>query len=396
LSAQIWVDSDRIVQTLMNLLSNAIKFSPSGSTVELSAEWQSNQILFRVRDRGRGIPADQLDRIFERFQQVDASDSRNNEGTGLGLAICRSIVQQHSGQIWVESRVDEGSTFSFTLPTPQSSRLSVLSLRPESSPTADISPHSTPLVLVCDDDAAIRKMLQLLLEQQGYRVMTAASGQAAIASSIAHSPDVILLDLQMPNMDGWEVIDALRMRSETQNIPVVICSVCTPYEKPIPAPKPVGWVTKPINEQALLQSLEQALSHASRRMQVLVVEDDMDLANVLMMLFDQHNIKAFHAKTGEEAIRQSQRLSPSLLVLDLILPDRDGFAVVEWMRQHLELQNLPLVVYSAKDLDQSERDRLQLGKTEFLTKGQVTLQAFEQRVLELLQQMMITPGETPL
>jgi PleD family two-component response regulator len=114
------------------------------------------------------------------------------------------------------------------------------------------------------------------------------------------------------------------------------------------------------------------------------------------MLFDQHNIEVFHARTGEEAICRSQQLSPSLLVLDLILPDRDGFAVVEWMRQHLELRNLPLVVYSAKDLDQSERDRLQLGKTEFLTKGQVTLQAFEQRVLELLQQTMITPGETPL
>jgi PAS domain S-box-containing protein len=115
-SAQLWVDPDRIIQTFTNLLSNAIKFSPQGASVWLTAESQGHQILFQVKDQGRGIPADKLETIFERFQQVDASDSRNNEGTGLGLAICRSIVQQHGGRIWVESTLGEGSTFYFTLP----------------------------------------------------------------------------------------------------------------------------------------------------------------------------------------------------------------------------------------------------------------------------------------
>ena len=116
LSAQLWVEPDRIIQTLTNLLSNAIKFSSQGASVWLTAESQGDQILFQVKDQGRGIPADKLETIFERFQQVDVSDSRNNEGTGLGLAICRSIVQQHGGQIWVESTLGEGSTFYFTLP----------------------------------------------------------------------------------------------------------------------------------------------------------------------------------------------------------------------------------------------------------------------------------------
>jgi signal transduction histidine kinase len=132
LNVEVWADRDRIVQTLTNLLSNAIKFSPAGATVWLSASMEKTgsvspdgvneqEILFKVQDRGRGIPADKLESIFERFQQVDSSDSRKHEGTGLGLAICRSIIQQHGGQIWVESALDEGSTFYFTLPAVRSS-----------------------------------------------------------------------------------------------------------------------------------------------------------------------------------------------------------------------------------------------------------------------------------
>ncbi len=125
LGGQVWVDADRLIQTFTNLLSNAIKFSPSGSTVWFNSTKQGGRMLFQVIDRGRGIPADKLELIFERFQQVDVSDSRNNDGTGLGLAICRTIVQQHGGQIWVESAVGEGSTFSFTLPRSPSASDSV-------------------------------------------------------------------------------------------------------------------------------------------------------------------------------------------------------------------------------------------------------------------------------
>jgi signal transduction histidine kinase len=118
LSVELWADPDRIIQTLTNLLSNAIKFSPLKTTVSLSAEIQSDRatVLFKIEDRGRGIPKDKLETIFDRFQQVDASDSRHRGGTGLGLAICRSIIKQHGGQIWVESTLGQGSIFYFTLP----------------------------------------------------------------------------------------------------------------------------------------------------------------------------------------------------------------------------------------------------------------------------------------
>lgn len=380
---ELWVDMDRIVQTLTNLLSNAIKFSPVGSTVWLTAEVTSRDdeqappsssgnfdILFTIRDRGRGIPAEKLDSIFERFQQVDSSDSRNHDGTGLGLAICKSIVQQHNGRIWVESVLGEGSTFSFTL-------------RHFSSPSLPIyTPPHVPSVLVCDDDDEIRSKLQDLLEKRGYRVIAVNSGEAAIAVAADQQPDVILLDLLMPSMNGWETMAVLKERTDTQNIPIIICSVSSPTYGNQKNTGFVDWVSKPLEESLLFESLGQVLMNTSKR-RVLLVEDDSHLAEVLMMLFEQHGIEIFLAKTGKEAIRLSQAVNPDLLILDLVLPECDGFAVVEWLQQHNRLCKIPLMVYSAKELDESERKRLKLGHTEFLKKGQVTAQEFEQRVMDL-------------
>jgi PAS domain S-box-containing protein len=386
----VWADTDRIVQTLTNLLSNAIKFSTPGSTVWLSAEMvnrqggssneeilspSSPQVLFTVRDTGRGIPADKLESVFERFQQVDSSDSRNHEGTGLGLAICRSIVQQHGGRIWVESTLGQGSSFYFTLR---------LSLSSPVSPSP--SPH-LPLVLVCDDELETRERIQSLLEKGRYRVITVGSGEEAIAVASAERPDVILLDLLMPGMNGWETIAALKEKPETQDIPIVICSVCMPTKTQKPSKDFVDWVSKPLEEKSLFESLKQALMKTSRRVCVLLVEDDSNLAEVLITLLEQHNIDTFLAKTGKEAIRLSQDINPDLLVLDLVLPEGDGFTVVEWLKQHSGLCKIPLMVYSAKELDASEKQRLNLGHTEILQKGQVTPLEFEQRVMNLLQQM---------
>jgi PAS domain S-box-containing protein len=412
LPVRIWVDPDRMMQTLTNLLSNAIKFSPCGSTVLMRAEmgngewrmgngemretkemgrWGDGEnststplsLLISVSDRGRGIPTDKLNAIFERFQQVDASDSRNHDGTGLGLAICRSIVQQHGGKIWVESTLGEGSTFYFTLPV----------LLDENPDLSDAS-SSESLVLVCDDDANTRAVLQTMLEGQGYRVLPVASGQEAIAQAVVHHPNVILLDLLMPEMNGWEVMAVLKEREDTRNIPIVICSVIAPTGKASPHSDFVDWLGKPLDEASLLHSLRHTLAKSSEQVRVLVVEDDVDLAQVLITHLEQQGIKTLHAATGREAIRLSQQFNPDLLILDLILPDRDGFAVVEWLQQHSSLQSIPLVVYSAKDLDDSERDRLKLGQTEFLTKGRVSVQEFEQRVMELLQP--ITQNRTKL
>ena len=182
LPVQLWVDPDRIVQILTNLLSNAIKFSLPNSRIWVIVKQQNHEVLLAVKDTGRGIPENKLDSIFERFQQVDSSDSRNHDGTGLGLAICKSIVLQHDGSIWVESELGKGSNFYFTLPI-------ITNISTEELVNVDIDesmiiPENYPLVLVCDDDAVIRNELAQLLKQGGYRVVTVATGKEAIATAI--------------------------------------------------------------------------------------------------------------------------------------------------------------------------------------------------------------------
>ncbi|OSO86992.1 transcriptional regulator [Cylindrospermopsis raciborskii CENA303] len=397
-SIQLWADPDRIIQTLTNLFSNAIKFSEPGSTVYLMTELQKDQVLVTVQDTGRGIPEDKLESIFERFQQVDSSDSRNHDGTGLGLAICKSIVQQHGGKIWVKSVLGQGSSFYFTLPILTGydrSNLQGLVTDQLDYETPLITDDNSPLVLVCDDDPITRQELKNLLLQGGYRVLTVDSGDQAIAQAVIQHPDVILLDLVMPGMNGWETMAGLKKCSDTKDIPIVICSV---YKSSQNNPnrqedtnaesvKFADWLSKPVEETDLLNSLRKVVSEPSKRLKILIIEDDHDLADLLATLFDRHDIETFIAKTGREAIHLSQKVNPDLLILDLILPEADGFTVVDWLKQHDQLFSIPVVVYSAKDLDDSERHRLKLGHTEFFTKGRVTIQEFEQRVMDLLQRI---------
>ena len=387
--AHLWADPDRIVQVLTNLLGNAIKFSPVGSTVCVEAELLAEndgelepQLQVRVRDRGRGIPAAKLETIFGRFQQVDASDSRQKGGTGLGLAICRTILQQHDGRIWAESTLGEGSTFSFVLP--------VLPAVPQA--TALTGNRSAPLVLLCDDDPSVLAVLQAQLERQNYRAISTTSGREAIALARTERPDAILLNLLMPAMPGWEVLEALKAAPETAEIPVIILSGLYPDARAPELPGVEDWLVKPPDEKALFQALKRALQ-ANRPLQVLIIEDDSDLAEVLAALFRRHGISVRCAIAGREAMQLAQQIAPDLIVLDLVLPNGDGFAVVDWLRHSERLACVPLVVYTARDLNATERERLQLGQTLFLTKSRVSPEEFERLVLDLLGRIISRPGD---
>ena len=379
LSARVWADPDRIIQVLINLLSNAIKFSDSDSTVWLTVEINDkdpNNIIFQVRDRGRGIPKQKLESIFGRFQQVDASDSRKKGGTGLGLAICRSIVQHNDGQIWAESILGEGSRFFFTLP-----------VLPEEPEIATQNNSSGPLILLCDDDPSVRTVVKTTLEQQNYQAIAVASGREAIAQAAQLQPDVILLNLTMPEMNGWETLAILKEQPTTKNIPVLILSGLSPDTRKS-YPDISDWLVKPPEQKSLFQALERALARQNQNINVLIVEDDPDLAEVLMAMFGRYGIQTYHAHTGKEAIHLSQTVMPHLLVLDLTLPESDGFTVVDWLRQHNRLCDLPLVVYTARDVDDTDKERLKLGQTLFLTKGRINPEEFEQRVIKLLNRLI--------
>ena len=251
-SDRLWVDSDRVIQTLTNLLSNAIKFSPPGTTIRLGAERRDVELLFYVRDQGRGIPADKRETIFGRFQQVDASDAREKGGTGLGLAICRSLVEQHGGRIWVESTPGEGSTFFFTLP-----RLA------ERTETAAAMIGDSPLVLICDDDPGWCAQAEAILKRRGYRTVAVTSGREAVEYAAANCPAVMLIDLQMPELDGWGTIGLFRAQEETRDVPVIIVSARSAGgRQPRASDGVVAWIEKPIDEECLMRAIEHVCGAA--------------------------------------------------------------------------------------------------------------------------------------
>jgi PAS domain S-box-containing protein len=368
---EVEADRDRVVQALTNLLGNALKFSPVGANVRVEVRRDGTFARFSVIDQGRGIPADHLEVIFDRFKQVDSSDARGKGGSGLGLAISRGIVQQHGGTIWAESELGQGSRFHFTIP---------LAARDGAVDEPDADERE--LVLVCDDDPEVGRVVSEMLERNGYSVALCSSGEEALRIAAERRPVAILLDLLMPGQDGRATVGQLREMVETKDLPVVILSVLGPDEsKPVPVD---GWVTKPADEPTLVQAVERALRRRRPR-RVLVVEDDLDLARVLVAMLDRHGIEVEHAATGRDAIRYSAEREPDMIILDLVLPEGDGFDVVDWLRRHDRLRGAPLVVYSAKEVDPRDRDRLRLGPTEFVTKGRVAPEDFEKKVIRLLR-----------
>ena len=215
--AELWVDPDRIVQALTNLISNAIKFSPKGGTIWVTAERKENQMLFKVQDEGRGIPPDKLGLLFARFQQLDSSDAREKGGSGLGLSISRSIIEQHNGKIWVDSSVGKGSTFLITIPLP----LEEAPLQHEATAGAP----STRKVLIIEDDSDLANILAAMLERHDIQPHIALTGGRGIALSKQVQPDLIVLDLILPDMDGSMVVEGLRKDNILRSVPLVVYTV---------------------------------------------------------------------------------------------------------------------------------------------------------------------------
>ncbi len=382
-------DPDRMLQVLTNLLSNAIKFSPPETRIEVRVEADSTSIVLRVSDEGRGIPLNQLDQVFDRFQQVEAADSRQKGGTGLGLAICRTIVQQHNGAIWAESNEHQGrgagASLVFTLP-----RISRVEDMTAALPVSMLPPGSAT-VLVCDDDASIRMVVGESLSGHGYTILEAESGQHALELAEKNNIQAILLDLYMPGLTGWETLKKLKASARTAEIPVVILSVLPPsasseYGTDVNQ-SAQGWVQKPFNERLLLTELSRVLHTGEGPAYVLLVEDDNDLAQVIVAGFEEADLCVDHAQTRQRAIELCLIARPDLLILDLGLPNGDAFSLVDWLRQQPDLRSLPLVVYSGQEVTDEDMSKLRLGPTQFLTKAKVEAQDVESLVLKIVQRL---------
>jgi len=373
---EIAADPDRLLQVLTNLLSNAVKFSPPNSTISMMLRPGTSGVTLSVIDQGRGIPADKLEAIFGRFQQVDASDSRQKGGSGLGLAICRTIVQQHSGRIWAERNPVRGSTFRVFLPF-QPAPL-------ELPRTVFDQETGQGTVLLADANPASRPHIAALLTSHGYRVVETTTVEETLAA--AHDGiEAILLDTSLDGMNGWEILPLLRRLRPDARIPIVLLSVDRRQDPDALPAGAEGWVANRLSEDALLGELARVLCGPGENARILVVEDDVDLARVIGDVFQRDSIDVKLAHSLQQALDACFSFQPHLLVLDIGLPDGDGFNVVDWLRKHENLAQLPLVIYSGRDLSHEECRKLTLGPTQFLTKARVQPQQLEALVLTMLR-----------
>jgi signal transduction histidine kinase/CheY-like chemotaxis protein len=377
-------DPDRIQQVLTNLLSNAIKFSVRGGVVDVLTASDGDNLVLQVKDAGRGVPAEKLETIFDRFGQVEASDARQKGGTGLGLAICRSIVAQHGGTVWAERNDTKGNGPGTTVIVrlPRYSAVEQAAVLPAASEGS---------ILVVDDDPIVRNVVREHLRRNGYTVIETATGEEALEAVAKQHVDAMLLDLCMPGMSGWETLERLKRNPDTADIPVVVLSVLSPSTRTADVPPTQGWVQKPFHESLLLTEIGRALRPGSGPGRILLVEDDEDLATVVLSSFrttgEHAAISIDHVSSVSDAEIYCEKSPPDLLILDLTLRDGTGFVLVDWLRRQPKLRTLPLVVYSGSELSEAEMAQLRLGPTQFLTKARVQPRHVEDLILTMVRHL---------
>jgi PAS domain S-box-containing protein len=349
-------DRDRALQIIANLLSNAIKFSDPGRQVELSAGLYGAAVGFSVRDFGRGVAPEEHQRIFEKFHQIDSSLTRNVGGTGLGLAICKALVEEHGGRIWLDSTLGKGSTFTFTLPAASGSEPVVASRADPNRPT----------LLVVDDSAPVRDSIRLILEGAGYEVAEAGGGAAAIQLARLLQPKLMILDVMMPDIDGFDVIQVIRNDPITRDLPVLFVSAAPERDRGM-ALGGSGYITKPFDDDELLAEVRRLVTVAPRR--VLVVDDDFHVRPALARLLQRGGFEVAEAADGRMGLELIERDPPDLVLLDIRMPDIDGYEVLRRLKRHPNHRRIPVVVLTASGLGgEAEQRALALGAVRYLEK----------------------------
>ena len=406
LPTQMYTDQKRLQQILKNLLSNAFKFTEKGRvslTIKVTdrrgnfANESLNEadqvIAFSVVDTGIGIPAEKQRIIFEAFQQADGTTSRKYGGTGLGLSISREIARLLGGEIRVVSAPGEGSTFTLYLPRTHKApvperakhnprmvetgrRLPISDLgldEGNSSFTSgefgeifqvaddrDAIEISDRVVLIVEDDALFAQILLDIAHDRGFKGLVAGQGDGALKMARRYKPDAITLDIRLPDRDGWTVLDRLKHDPATSHIPV---HVITGDEREY-HPRRLGALThlrKPVTREQLVDAFDQIMEFAERKLRrLLVVEDDDTQRMSIVELIGEGDVQTTAVATGEEALAQLRNQPFDCMVLDLRLPDMTGFELIEQIQKHLGLLDLPIIIYTGKDLTEKEEMQLRM------------------------------------
>lgn len=389
-------DVTKVRQTLFNLLSNASKFTERGA-IRLEVGKTSNlevadsplthhasRITFQVSDTGIGMTPEQLNKLFQAFTQADTSTSRKYGGTGLGLAISRKFCQMMGGDITVESELGKGSTFTVTLPAKVREQVTAPASTPANPVASDHASRITHhgIVLVIDDDATVHDLMRRSLEKDGFRVEVATDGKRGLELAKQFKPAVITLDVMMPSMDGWSVLTALKADRTTADIPVIMMTIVDDKQMGF-ALGAADYFTKPIDFQRLHTVLEKYRQPVGQQT-ILIVEDDASTRDMLRRTLQKDGWQVAEAQNGKIGLERLAATSPALILLDLMMPEMDGFEFMEALRQRGVAKRVPVIVITAKDLTEEDHRRLNGGVERIIQKGASS----QSEVLELVRALL--------
>jgi len=377
-------DLTKVRQTLFNLLSNAAKFTERG-TISLSVARAAmdgrDWLTFRVSDSGIGLTTEQIGKLFQPFTQADESTTRKFGGTGLGLTITRRLCQLMGGDIAVESTPGQGSTFTITLPADVEAQAAARDQDQDDAPTA-VETASRNLVLVVDDDPIVHDLMTRYLGKEGFRTVAASNGEQALRLARELRPIAITLDAMMPRMDGWAVLEALKSDSRTADIPVIMLSMVDDKNLGY-ALGASAYLTKPVDRERLAAALGKYRGGQPGET-ALIVEDDPTIRTQLRRVLESEGCAVVAVATGREALDRLAGMTPDVILLDLMMPEMDGFRFAEELRGRAEWRAIPVIVMTGKDLTEADRTRLNGHVEEVIQKRAYTRDELLREVRDLV------------
>lgn len=373
---ELYLDARKFKQIVFNLLSNAVKFTPDGGRVGLAALRDRDRLRLSVSDSGIGIPADQMGSLFRPFEQLDGSLSRKYEGTGLGLVMVKRLAELHGGSVSVQSKVDEGSQFTIEIPyrisadretataasVPETPEQQAVPVSPsvDDSAREQATPAGPTVLLVEDNDNAAR-LMEVQLKAAGYRTLRAGNGLDGLTLLRLERPALVILDILLPDIDGWQVLSTIKGDPELAGIPVVVVSIVADSEKGL-ALGAMSVLEKPLRKDVLLQAISHlAVPDPSDQapVRVLVVDDEVTAVEFVSTQLEERGYQVLKAYGGRQAIDLALQEQPDLLILDLMMPEVNGFDVVAELRQQPSTRDIPIIILTAKTM--TEEDRLTLN-----------------------------------
>ncbi|MBW2610627.1 MAG: response regulator [Deltaproteobacteria bacterium] len=403
----MYADADKLRQILVNLLGNAAKFTDKGGIgirARVEAGRVHDHVIIEVKDTGIGMPHDALEHIFDPFRQVDGSSTREHAGTGLGLNICTKLVNLMGGKIEVESESGKGSTFTLTLNKDRRSRLrptqdewqkKVRDALLQETEVAEKAPEAkekeTRSILIVDDDPVVIRELKIIFKEKDYRISFALTGSEGLRRIRAEVPDLILLDLRMPGMDGFKVLEELQKSEEIKNVPVMIITAAdlSKAEARALGKNVKGVITKGrIDKSALLgriddilhiarngvrtgdQVVEKAEKKATGKgpAKILVAEDRPDNMTLIKETLRPTGYKVYTASNGKEAVETAKKEKPDLILMDMQMPVMSGFEATKHIREIEELEEVPIIGLTARAMKGNEEEVLAAGCSDYLSK----------------------------